>query len=59
MGYVYNFDCRNMDEETIKTHIQKYEQCGWTFKGFSNFPPPHEWAVFNWQKEGEPIYPEK
>lgn len=51
------FDCSKMTDDISQEYIQSYIKCGWKFIGYSNFPPPHIWACFDWDKDSEPIYP--
>lgn len=53
----YRFDCSKMTDDVLQEHINSFTDCGWEFDGFMNFPPPHIWACFTWNKNTEPIYP--
>lgn len=55
----YRFDSSKMDSETLQNRIKQYTDCGWVFTGLMDFPPPHIWACFDWNKSQEPIHPEK
>lgn len=51
------FDCSKMTDNAVQERIRSYVECGWEFNGYIDFPPPHLWACFTWNKESEPIYP--
>ncbi len=55
----YGFDCSKMTDTAIQEHIKMYTDCGWTFNGFMNFPPPHIMACFTWDKDCKAIHPQK
>ena len=48
-----------MTDTAIQEHIKMYTDCGWTFNGFMNFPPPHIMACFTWDKDCKAIHPQK
>ena len=55
--YEKRISIERLPEDKVKSLIDSFLSCGWTYNGNSNFNNKHTFASFSWNNEGTPIFP--